>query len=294
MARTINQIYDSLIAGFQSAASAVGITINPNNWSRLDYKRLFLNVTAEAHAIQEQLHDSLVDDVEAIALTLPPQTPAWFQHMMLDVFEYDLIAVPIVQLSPNLVPYYPVPNPNFRIIKYCSVVPGVFGTTVIKIAGNGPSQITSPALDAAQAFVNIVGVPGIQYSVESKISDKLFIQVDVYYSGLYSAVIGANVTAAINNYLQSIPFNGIVKTTDLLIAMKSVTGVIDVVFYNLQARDDSSTFGTGTDLILNYTTIHKDFQTVAGYIIPETTIGKTLTDYRDLSLTSRNLNLIPQ
>lgn len=294
MARTINDIAQDLYTKLVDRAAEVGVIIDPSIWSDTDIRKLTADITAVAHSTQEQIYDSSLQDLESVADKLPIQIRGWFYDQMINVFEYDSAAVPIVQLSPDFVPYYPNPNPNFRIVKYCSVVPGYFGTVVIKIAGTGPSQISGTALDAAQSFVNIIGIPGIDYNVESKISDKLFLQIDVYYNGLYSAVIQSTVISAINSYLKGISFDGVVTLLDLSIAIKNVTGVNDVVFFNVIARDDASLFGSGSNLVTNYAHTQKDFQTIAGYIIPETTVGKTLTDFRSGSSGPLNLNLIPQ
>lgn len=298
MARTIDNILSTLEASLITLAASVGLTVVPSNWSETDYKLLFLNIIATAMAIQEQLFDAHQSAIEAVALVLPPQTFPWFQNQMLNVFEYDASAVPIVQLdtTTSFVPIYPSPNPNFNIIKFCTVKGAGNGIVNIKIAGAGPSQISSTPLAAAQSFAYQIGTPGIVYNVISSNSDKLFMQLDVYYNGLYSNVIQKNVIDAINNYLATIPFDGKVVLSNLLVAIKSVTGVRDCVFINIQARADSTTVGMGTYLVQNKYENQKDWDTVAGYIIPENTAGANwrLTDYRVGSSGALNLNLISE
>lgn len=294
MARQVNTILAAMQTALVSAASLVGLTIVPTNWSKTDYKSLILYIQAAAQAVQEQLYDSFTTDVENIALVLPPQSSPWFQNQMINVFEYDATAVPVVQLdeTTSFVPIYPNPNPTFNIIKYCSVIPGIFGSVGIKIAGAGPSQITGTALAAAQQFINTAGSPGIRYSVTSGISDKLYMQLDVYYNALFAAVIQTNVISAINLYLQSIPFNGVVTVSKLQEAILSVDGVLDCVLINAQARANSTTVLMGTNLVINSLEVSRNWQTQAGYIIPESTTGYTLTDFRVGSSGPLNLNLI--
>lgn len=283
-----------------SAAAAVGLTVVPSNWSITDYKRLIMQIVAEQIGIMEQLFDSFVEDIEAIADILAPQTPQWFRAQFLNLFEYDAIAVPIVQFNEEtFIPYYINPNPNYRIIKYCAVVPGILGTTTIKLAkdsGGFPDPLTSPEKDAAQTFANIIATPGLIYNVESKPSDKLFMQLDTFYNGLYSSIIQANVISAIEQYLRTIPFNGVVKISFLKQAILEVEGVNDCSFDNIQARADATTVGLGTNLILNNTELALQWQTIAGYIIPENTTGAnwTLTDFRIGSSGIKNLNLISE
>jgi hypothetical protein len=303
MARSSNLIYQSLERSLVNMAASVGLTINPSNWSKTDYKRLIMSVNSDGQSVQEQLYDSFRGDIETIASALSPQTPAWIQDKMINLFEYDAIAVPIVQLDTvNLVPYYINPNSKFRIVKYCSVVPGILGTTTVKIAADSsgaPSQIISPALDAAQTFVNTITFNGLIYNVVSLAADRLFLQLDVFYNGLYSAVIETNVINAIKAYLlekSTKNFNGKILLSDLIVKLKAVIGVNDVVIVNSQARANTTTVGTGTNLILNKLELLSYWQTVSGYMIPEDTAGANwrLTDYRVGSSGLKNLNLIPQ
>lgn len=283
MARSVTVIQQQIITNLVSTSAAVGVTIDPTIWSQFDYRQLFTWVVAVAIATFEQIMDAFQIDLEAIGATFPPQTPAWFQNMSLNIFEYDATAVPIVQLNTadNFAPFYPDPNPAFRIIKYSSVVPGALGTTTLKAAkqvSGAPAALSGTELDAYQSFINIIGVPGITYNAVSLDSDKLYVQAQIYYSGLYSAIISANVIAAMNNYLATIPFNGYVTLSDLEAAIKAVPGVLDVVFNNVSARADTTSFGSGTPLVQSNTLIQRNWQTVAGYIIGETTGGQTFAD----------------
>lgn len=281
MARKISSILASLKTGLVSAANDIGITINPDNWSKSDYKSLMLNTIATEQGIQEQLYDSFTLDVEAVIEVMAPQTGPWFKDKMINLFEYDATATPIVQLSDNNVPYYPNPNPNFNIIKYCSVNSGIFGSVLIKVAGQSaglPSVLSAPKLSAAQSFLNIISADGINYNVVSRNADQVYIEAIIYYKGIYSAVIQSNVIAAINTYLASIPFDGSVEIGDLLISIRNVTGVNRVVFSNVQSRKDAEAYGAGTNMISAYTTVNDIYNTDAGYIISEQTIGHKLTD----------------
>ena len=301
MARSVTTIYNTAVAQYVANAQAAGITtVNPAGWSMYNYQRLIFWTMAFCQSILEQIMDAFTADVQSLQNVLPPQTPAWFQNQLLNVFEYDTIAVPIVQMNEttNFVPYYPNANPNFNIVKYCSVTPGPFlGTTIIKVAGAGPSQISGPAFSAIESFVDTIGVPGLTYSVESLLPDRLFLQLDVYYVGLYSVVIQANVIAAIQAYLGGIPFNGYVTLSDLELAIKGVAGVTDIVFVKVQARAQATIVGSGTNLVLAKTVVQRNWSTVAGYIIPEDTSGAywQLTDPRSATTGAPlNLNLIPQ
>lgn len=303
MARSGDLIKQYLYNTIVSLGTQVGLTIVPANWSDTDYKKLTLDSVADGQSIHEQLFDSLRDDIEERAKVLAPQTYPWFRDKMLNLFEYNAITVPIVQLDETTqVPYYPSPNPSQRIIKYCSVVPGIFGTTLIKIAGDSsgsPTIISGSPLSAAQTFANIIGVPGITYNVVSYNADRLFMQLDVYYDGLYSAVIEQRVVDKIKSFLLNFStnnFNGTFLTSLLENEILKVEGVKDVVIDNLKARPYTTAVGGGTSLILNNLELLRSYLTTAGHMIPEDTSGANwrLTDFRVGSSGIKNLNLIAQ
>jgi hypothetical protein len=90
---------------------------------------------------------------------------------------------------------------------------------------------------------------------------------------------------AINTFFASLPFDGSMKLLDLEIAIRNVQGVNDVVFQNVQARADGTSFGSGTYLVQSQTVVGRIWPTVAGYIVGETTSGQTLAN---------TLNFIPE
>lgn len=296
MARTQESIYNSSVAAYVVSAVAAGIiTIVPSAWSMYNTQRLLLWTCAGLISQFEQLFDDYVATTEAIVAVASPQTPKWFKHQMF-LFQFDATTPQVIQLDDvngTFSPFYPTTDATKRIVTSCSVVPGSRGSTLIKLAKGGttPVPLTVTELSAAQAYINYIAVTGLYYNAISTDSDKLFLQLDVAYSGAYSAVIQTNVIAAIKAYLLGIPFDGVVKQDDLLVAIKAVTGVLEVIFVNVQARADTTPVGTGTDLVLANTVLQDDWQTVAGYIVPETTAGYLLTDYRTGSSGPLNLNL---
>lgn len=307
MARRVTTIFNTAITQYVSNAAAAGIVIDPTKWSKYNYQKLIFWTMAFCQSLLEQIMDSFKVDVEATVSVLAPPTPAWLQDQLLNVFEYDPIAVPIAQLdvTTNFIPYYPNPNPAFRVVKYAAVQRGALGTTKILIAGSdgiNPVPLDTATVAAALTFTETIGVSGIYYSTLSLDADRLFMQLDVYFNGLYSAVMQTNVIAAINDYMQTqtdpsqnrIPFSGALVLSDLEKAIKAVPGVIDCVFINVQARAFATTFGLGTNLVLNSTLTQRNYPTQAGYIQLEDTPDFTLYDLRAGSSTIYNLNLIPQ
>jgi hypothetical protein len=251
--------------------------------SKRAFYRLLTRVFATCAFLLESLMDIYKASVENTASTAAAASAAWLQNQVFK-FQYDASAPQIVQLI-NFAPAYPVVDASKQIISRCSVVTTVAGQTLIKVAtGSTPSALSAPQLSALQNYVNTIGAT-ISYVVTSTNADELYIQADVYYQGQYSAIISTNVIAAINIFLAALPFNGSLKVSDIESAIKSVQGVNDVILKNVIARKDSTSFTSGTFLVQNQQWISRIWATVSGYIISETTTGKTLTD---------SLNFIPQ
>jgi hypothetical protein len=274
MARQISEIQQHMLDNI--AADSVLSPLLTSTSKRAVY-RLFTYVVAVGINALEQLMDIFTADVEAVAAAAAPATPAWLQDQIFK-FQYSATTPQVVQLI-NFAPAYPVIDETLQIITRCSVTTNLSNSVIIKVAtGEPPAALSSPQLSALQSYVTQIGVAGVVYNVISQASDKLYVQANVYYQGQYSAVIQADVIAAIENFLAAIPFNGQVKITDLEDAITAVEGVTDVVLVNVRARADGTAFASGSYLVQNQQTISRLWGTVAGYMVGETTTGNTLNN----------------
>jgi hypothetical protein len=273
MARTVADIQQEIITYKQNQPDLAGLTSN----SKRAIWYLWTFVVASAIAILEQLQDIFIANTEAIVYLAAPQTAQWLQDRVFK-FQYDATTPQVLQLI-DLVPQYPVVDANKRIVTRCSVTSNLTNKVLVKVAkGTTPQVLTSPEIAALQNYVETLGVAGIKYVVSSTNSDKIYIQAQVYFAGAYSAIIQANVIAAINAYLGALPFNGILKLSDLEIVIRNTQGVNDVIFNNVKARRDIDALSAATSLVLNNTVISKQWSTIAGYIVGETTSSNTLAD----------------
>jgi hypothetical protein len=274
MARQISEIQQQMLDNI--AADTTLATLLTSTSKRAIF-RLFTYIVAVAINTLEQLIDIFTASVEDIASKAAPATSAWLQNQILK-FQYSATTPQVIQLI-DFAPAYPIVDETLRIISRCSVTTNLSNSVLIKVAtGTTPGALSAPQLSALQSYVSQIGIAGVNYFVTSEASDKLFVQANVYYLGQYSAVINANVVAAIEAYLASIPFNGQVKITDLEDAITKVEGVTDVVLVNVRARGNSTAFASGSFLVQNQQTIGRLWSTLAGYIVGETTSGSTLND----------------
>lgn len=273
MARSVNEIQQSIINLVQATPELA----EASSTSKRAIWRLWTYVVAVTINLYEQLQDLFRTEVESIVALSAPQTPQWVQDRVFR-FQYSATDPQVVQLI-DLVPQYPVVNPALNIVTRCSVKTNLSGRVNIKVAKSEPPEpLITAEVDALQSYINVIGVAGINYAVVSSESDKLFIEADIFYIGSYSAVISANVIATVDTYLSTLPFDGSMKLLDLEIAIRNTVGVNDVLFRNIKARKDTTALSGATSLVLNNTVISRQWPTVSGYIVGETTSGSTLAD----------------
>ncbi len=274
MARPIAEIQTQILDNI-AADSVLGSLLTST--SKRAIYRNFAYIIAVAINALEQLIDIFTANVESIAAKAAPATPAWLQDQIFK-FQYSATNPQVIQLI-DFAPAYPVPDTTLQIITRCSVTTNLSNSVIIKVAkGDTPGPLTSDELSALQDYINTIGIAGVVYTATSNDSDKLYVQANVYYKGQYSAVIQANVIAAIESFLSAIPFNGQAKVTDLENAIRNVDGVNDVVLVNVKARANSTAFASGSYLVQNQQVIGRLWNTVAGYIVGETDSGNTLAD----------------
>jgi hypothetical protein len=273
MARSVDEIQAGIITNVQATPELAAA----NSTSKRAIWRLWTYIVAVAINLLEQLMDIFQTEVETTVSLAAPQTPQWLQDKVFK-FQYSATNPQVIQLI-NFIPAYPVVDTALRIVTRCSVRTTLANQVLIKVAKSEPPvALVSGEVTALQNYLTTMGVAGVNYSVSSTASDKLYVQATVYFQGQYSSVIQTNVVTAITAYLSGIPFDGTLKLSDLEIAIKAVAGVNDCTFQNVSARADSTSFGSGTSLVLANTVVSRLWGTAAGYIVGETTSSNTLND----------------
>jgi hypothetical protein len=274
MARTISTIQQQMLDAI--AADATLSSLLTSTSKRAVY-RLFTYIVAVGISVLEQLIDIFYANAQTLAAQSAPGSAAWLQYKIFQ-FQYSATVAQIVQLI-NFQPTYSVIDPTLQIISRCSVGSTIANKVQIKVAtGSTPAALSAPQLSALQSYVTQCGIAGVDYTVTSGNPDQLYIECFIYYTGQYSSVIQATVTAAITAFLASLPFNGQMKVGNLETALRNVQGVTDVILVNVIARADATAFGSGTPLVSNQQLVGRLWPTVAGYMISETTTGQTIND----------------
>lgn len=272
MARKLERIQASIIADIQAQPE---LTTSLTSNSRRAIWRLFAFVQASAILLLEQIIDVFKAENEAKIAQGIPATTTWLTKRSYD-FQYSSDTPQIVQLV-NFAPVYPIINASLKIITRCSVVTTLSNQVIVKVAKSEPPvALTSPEIVSFQAYINTIGIAGINYVCQSYDADRIYIDAEIYYDGQFSTVIEASVNAAVNNFLASLPFNGQLKISDLEIAIRNVLGVNDVLIKNVKARDNGTAFIDGTFLVQNNAVISRLFPTIAGYVVLEDSVSNNL------------------
>jgi len=270
MARTTQEIYDSIILAKESDANLSGLTSN----SQTAIWRLWAYIVAVTINLFEQFQDVFKEEIEEIAKTIVPGTPSWLRQKTLE-FQYSQDSPQNLVLV-DLVPTYPVINESLRIISRASVTEATNLTANVKVAKNNPPEPLSGLEQTALIdYLGTIRFAGTKINVVNLAPDRLFVNANVYYDGAYSSVIENNVKTALRNYLQNLSsfenFNGVVRNSAIVDTIQKVEGVIDVQLNQVKARANSTLFENGTVVTLKY-------ETFAGYIIEEDSSGNTFDD----------------
>ena len=271
MARSISVIKQSMLDAKNAEAALNGLT----STSQTAKWNLYFFIVASCIAIFEQLQDLFKSDLETIAATVAPSTPQWTRNKVLKFQTGD-----VAELNTStFVIEYPVINEANRILTRCAVVTAPNRTALIKVAkGDPPTPISGGELSELDTYIGTFNPAGIAYIIINEDSDKMEVAADVYYNGQFASVIEANVTAALNNFMANLPFNGTISTQAVVDAIQGAEGVVTVSLTRILVRLNSAAYGTGTLYNLSTGIDAVNYQTYSGYVEEETTSSHTFAD----------------
>jgi hypothetical protein len=275
MARTVNEIKAQMLAEKQAQSSLNALT----STSQTAFWNLYIYLVAVAINIFEQIMDLFKVDIEAVAAKSYPGSAKWIQAKVFE-FQYSATTPQYVEMQSDFSLAYPIIDSSLRIVTRCSVNRLLNKTVLIKVAkSDPPTTLSAGELTALQAYVNDIGFVGIDYSLLSELPDRMGLEAEIFYDGQYAASIQTSVIDALNNYLASLPFDGVVNVQAVVDVIQSVAGVNDVALASLFVRRQSVSYANRTYIFdlpsgLNL----RQYETYAGYIIQEDTIGGTFAD----------------
>lgn len=252
-----------------------------NNPSQTAVFNLEKDIIAQEMNLHEQLWDELRDDLEAQIAAAPPASPAWIQAQVLK-FQYDATNPQVLQLI-NFAPSYPVIDTDLQIVTRCSVKTDLNKIVKIKVAkSDPPATLAALEYSSLTGYLNNIMPAGVGFDLVNIDGDRLYVNAEVFYNGEYTSSIQSNVEAAINAYLANIPFDGLVRISELEDSIQAVAGVTDVKLNTIKARPNTDLFASAI-VIYDVTsatmgTNARVWDTISGWIIEEDTVGETFAD----------------
>jgi hypothetical protein len=283
MARTIAQIVAAMDAEQAATTGLSGL----NSTSQTAIYKLFKYIVAVSQFLLESLIDQKKTEIENILKAGYFGTALWIRQKAFE-FQYDATVPQVIEII-NGVPTYPVIDTDMQIITRCSVKSTGFSAVNIKLAKSEPPTVLSSAeLTAISAYYNAggnaaggeqgIGAVGINYNCLSYLPDRLYIEAEIFYNGIYASVIEDTIIEALETFMANMPFDGDLKVVDVVDALQGVAGFVDIQIEELAFRAQATAFGSRTQLIATATQANPSGATTAGYLIEEDTATYTFAD----------------
>jgi hypothetical protein len=282
MARTIQEIFDSIQAARAADAQLAAVLTSP---SATAVHRLWAFVTATVHHTLETIFDRHRADVEAALARAKPGTAAWYAAQAL-----------LFQAGDTLVAddegvHYLAGSTGAKIITRAAAIENdLTGKLFIKVAKDGPTPGTLASLSAAElvqvkAYYDRKGFAGVRKEIVSREADRLKLVANVYYDGSADVpTLQAAAEAAVRGYLAKLSgtstdptaaaadlntdFDGVLYLAKIEDALQAVAKVKDVQLVQVSARAGATA----------PTLITRTYETQAGYIVTDELPGSTLAD----------------
>lgn len=135
--------------------------------------------------------------------------------------------------------------------------------TLIKVAKLNNEALTALSLPEQQAlssYVRLISYPGMFFQIQTANADLLVLEFNVYFNALFGEdAVRINIETALQNYLNTIVFNGKFKGSEAVDAVQAVDGVSEVYLKNASGR------GNLTDLA-DAVVFDESYNSIAGYM----------------------------
>jgi len=258
MARTITEILDAMITEKETRTELDNLQPKPDTsqtflddlttTSKVAIWRLMFFVLAVAIFLHEKIFDLHEADVQAQAKVLIPGTTRHLRQLALD-FQFG----DVLQFIDEIFQYATIDEAK-QIVKRAAVIE-VGGQVILKVAkltALVPDKLDSGELTAFQSYIGQVKTAGIQIIIITADADLLKIAYDIHFNPQLIQNTGESIGTpgtfpvedAINNFIQDLPFNGILNLTQLTDAIQLAEGVNDPIITLAEAKIPGGVFAT--------------------------------------------------
>jgi hypothetical protein len=268
MARTISEIYDSLnqvksnmteLADLvtESTGSPVdnsqNLILDASSGSKVAKWRLWLWIVAVASWAIENISDNRVSMISAIVNGQRPHTLLWYEAQTANwQFGYDLEWIDDDHWG------YSSADNSAKIVAAVSAQENDMGDIVIKVAKLDGSNLVPLEEIEVEGLVQYWAKwkdAGVKVIIVTASADEILLEATVVRNRLVLSEDGTllrdssvnSLSIALQEYMDSVPFNQVIRITDIEAAAKSAEGINDFVATLVQIKASGETEWTTVD-----------------------------------------------
>lgn len=261
MARSIQTINSEIITNVQNDTTLGSLLTSTSQTAKW---RLWSYIVATSIAYFEQLMDLFTAEIESKLTLIAPNTPQWIQYQIFKwQYNYQAIYQTDSTASNFGFYYYSVIDTTANVVTQCSVSTLPNRVVSLKCASNSTALTTDQKTQLTAYLKDAIIPAGVSFQLVSVSGDLLTFVGQINYDGQYSDVIQTNVETAITNYLNTLPFDGVVYINKIIDAVINVEGVTNFTITNLT---NINALAVTTNLITSSNWIQNSLLPYSGYL----------------------------
>ncbi len=253
MARTIAEIKKDMADTFikeRAVISAYGLDGKKTfdqQFSPVSIENILFYVFAVAVWTLEKLFDAHSEEVDDRIEQLEPHTLRWYVNkakafmfgyrLVTDTDRYDTTGMSETDIDAARVVKYAVATESNTVV-------------YLKVAGEkegNPCLLTESQFSALNSYINEIKDAGVSVQIRNEEADDMKMRAVVYYDPTLLSADGVLLTDgskpvedAVRSVITNLPFDGVLRKTDLLAAMTAVPGVEVADITGLEVKPHSS------------------------------------------------------
>jgi len=278
MARSIDEIQQEIKVTIRTYPSLDNFLFPEDGGSNVSVFNLMIYIVSLSMFTFEAIIDNLSTEIGEKSQQVPVGNPQWVRKQML-LFQFG----DIILLSDDFIPYYAVVDESKRIVTHCSISEAFSSEIKVKVAktvGSVPQELDPTEIAALEDYYfgnadqQGIGFAGVRADFITQAPDRIAITATAYYSGQFvESTVKQNIIDAIDDYLANLNFDGVVVMNQIVTIVEALSGVTNFQISNVVGREWDVPIASGVNVPINGT-----YQTVAGYVISEDTLGATLVN----------------
>ena len=228
MARSVSEIYDAIIDSKNQREELSDL----NSTSQVAIYKLWAFIVSVSTYTHELLWDLFKEDIENTLVSRINGTNEWYSQQALEYQDGDEL---LLLDDGTRLGYEPVIGENRIITRaaYFEDLVNAKGRLNLKLAKGDVgslSELSTEERGRVEQYFERIKFAGTNINIISIQPDEIQLEdVTIFHDGVKTdSEIQTNVEAAINNYLENLPFNGIFYIESFRDAIQSLDNIVDV------------------------------------------------------------------